>query len=213
MEKPDNYDHKKLSQVVKYLRLSKQLTLFIVQTKFDIKCWICMICKSYGHADPYRWHNVTGLQSNLFTVHVTKINTKGSNKAELVEIRDLTGEVSWTTMFLDCQDYKIGKNIIFQNNKTHILVAQKMVEVIIQAQLTHGYMLFFHQRQDYKRRLDVVHCQMDEMNSDFYKAQFLETMEEVYLTQMHHLKSNPPLKTARISGACWSNNRTPKYES
>ena len=53
-----------------------------------------------------------------------KINTKSSTEAELIAVDDVVGQVLWTKYFLEAQGYGIGSNLIFQDNKSAILLAR-----------------------------------------------------------------------------------------
>jgi hypothetical protein len=52
-----------------------------------------------------------------------KLNTKSSTKAELVGVdEDMMPQVLWTLYFLEAQGYKIDDNILYQDNKSSILL-------------------------------------------------------------------------------------------
>jgi hypothetical protein len=51
-----------------------------------------------------------------------KLDTDSSSKAELVGVDDVMPQVLWTLYFLEAQGYKIDDNIIYQDNKSSILL-------------------------------------------------------------------------------------------
>ena len=51
-----------------------------------------------------------------------KLNTKSSTKAELVGTDDVMPQVLWTLYVLEAQGYKIQDNILYQYNKSSILL-------------------------------------------------------------------------------------------
>ena len=51
-----------------------------------------------------------------------KINCKSSMESKLVGVDDALPQVLWTRYFLEHQGYEITKNIIFQDNKSAILL-------------------------------------------------------------------------------------------
>ena len=51
-----------------------------------------------------------------------KLNTKNSTETEIVETDSFILFVYWTEYFLKTQEYNIKNNIIFQDNKTDILL-------------------------------------------------------------------------------------------
>ena len=51
-----------------------------------------------------------------------KLNTKSSTGAELVGPDDAMGQILWTKWFMEDQGYEIEKNILYQDNKSTILL-------------------------------------------------------------------------------------------
>ena len=53
-----------------------------------------------------------------------KLNTRSSTESELVAIDDLMPSVLWTRLFLEAQGYKVRDNVILQDNKSTLLLAE-----------------------------------------------------------------------------------------
>ncbi len=51
-----------------------------------------------------------------------KLNTKSSTEAKLVAVDDVMPQVIWTWNFLEAQGYSVTDNIVFQDNKSAILL-------------------------------------------------------------------------------------------
>ncbi len=51
-----------------------------------------------------------------------KLNTKSSTEAELVGADDVMPQMLWTLYFLEAQGYKIDNNVLYQDNKSSILL-------------------------------------------------------------------------------------------
>ena len=51
-----------------------------------------------------------------------KLNTWSSTEAELVGANDMATMIMWTKLFMEAQGYKIKKNILYQDNKSTILL-------------------------------------------------------------------------------------------
>jgi hypothetical protein len=51
-----------------------------------------------------------------------KLNTKSSTEAEIVGTDDVMPQMLWTLYFLEAQGYKIEDNILYQDNKSSILL-------------------------------------------------------------------------------------------
>ncbi len=51
-----------------------------------------------------------------------KLNTRSSTESELVGVDDMMPSILWTRYFLKGQGYKVSDNIIFQDNKSTMLL-------------------------------------------------------------------------------------------
>ena len=53
-----------------------------------------------------------------------KLNTRSSTEAELVGADDVATQILWTKHFMEAQGYMIEDNILFQDNKSTILLQE-----------------------------------------------------------------------------------------
>ena len=53
-----------------------------------------------------------------------KLNTRSSTEAELVACDDVITKILWTRLFMKSQGYEIEQNILFQDNKSTILLVE-----------------------------------------------------------------------------------------
>ena len=51
-----------------------------------------------------------------------KLNTRSSTESELVGVDDMMPSILWTRYFLKAQGYKVNDNIVFQDNKSTMLL-------------------------------------------------------------------------------------------
>ena len=51
-----------------------------------------------------------------------KLNTRSSTESELVGVDDMMPSILWTRYFLKAQGYKVSDNVIFQDNKSTMLL-------------------------------------------------------------------------------------------
>ena len=51
-----------------------------------------------------------------------KLNTKSSTEGELVAVNDVMGQILWTKNFLSYQGIEVKDNIVYQDNKSAILL-------------------------------------------------------------------------------------------
>ena len=57
-------------------------------------------------------------------LHAKKLNTQSSTEAKLVAVDDCMSQVLWTCYFLEAQGYNINDCIVYQDNKSAILLEQ-----------------------------------------------------------------------------------------
>ena len=50
------------------------------------------------------------------------MNTRSSTKAEVVAADEVVGPMLWTKLFLEAQGYPVEENILFQDNKSAMLL-------------------------------------------------------------------------------------------
>ena len=53
-----------------------------------------------------------------------KLNTRSSTEAELVGVDDVMTQVLWTRLFLESIGYEINRNILYQDNKSAIILEE-----------------------------------------------------------------------------------------
>jgi len=51
-----------------------------------------------------------------------KLNTRSSTEAELVAVDDVSTMILWTRLFLEEQGYRVSRNVVYQDNKSAILL-------------------------------------------------------------------------------------------
>jgi hypothetical protein len=97
-----------------------------------------------------------------------KLNTRSTTETEIVGVDDFMPAVLWTRLFLKSQDYGVNKNIIFQDNKTAILL-EKNGKSSSGKRTKHINMRYFFvtDRQE-KRHVSVKWCPTGDMTGDFW---------------------------------------------
>ena len=126
VQHPDRDDYKKLGRAMKYLR--KTITFPLTLEADDlhlIHWWIdgtfathCDMCSHTGGAMSLGKGIIYGTSTRQ------KLNTHSSTEAELVAVDDCMSQILWTRYFLDAQGYNINNCIVYQDNKSAILLEQ-----------------------------------------------------------------------------------------
>ena len=97
-----------------------------------------------------------------------KLNTRSSTETEIVGVDGCMPGVLWTRFFLEAQEYGVKENIVFQDNKTDILL-EKNGKASSGKRTKHINMrYFFITDQISNGRVKVVWCTTGDMTADFY---------------------------------------------
>ena len=107
---------------------------------------------------------------NGFPINISrkqKINTKSSTEAELVAADGISTMILWTKLFMEAQGYKIKRDILFQDNKSAILLENNGKRSSSQRTRAFNIRYFFLTDQIHQGNLQVVYCPTEEMIGDF----------------------------------------------
>jgi hypothetical protein len=120
----DDDDYKKLIRMMQYLRATKDdfLTLS-ANSLHNVRWWVDA---SYAVHPDMKSHTGGAMSLGRGVTYGTskrqKLNTKSSTEAEVVGTDDVLPQMLWTLYFLEAQGYKINDNILYQDNKSSILL-------------------------------------------------------------------------------------------
>ena len=96
-----------------------------------------------------------------------KLNTKSSTIAELVAADDASTPILWTKLFLEAQGFDIKENILYQDNKSTILLLENGKRSSGKRTRAINIRYFFLTDQIEKKNLKVQYCPTLEMKGDF----------------------------------------------
>ena len=126
VRRPDQDDWGKLVRVLRYLTGTKHMKLNL--TIDDLSSIYWWVDASYGTHHDGKGH--TGMMMSmgkgaiLSSSKKQKMNTKSSTESELVGIDDCISKILWSKYFIESLGYSVEHNILFQDNKSTILLAQ-----------------------------------------------------------------------------------------
>ena len=63
-----------------------------------------------------------GTEAPVVTLTKQKLNTRGSSISEAVAVDDMTPQILWTLLFMQEQGIKVTDNILYQDNKSAMLL-------------------------------------------------------------------------------------------
>ena len=96
-----------------------------------------------------------------------KLNTRSSTEAELVGADDVSTMILWTKLFLEDQGYQVEKNILFQDNKSAILLETNGKKSSSKRTRALNIRYFFIADQVEKGNMLIEYCPTEEMVADY----------------------------------------------
>ena len=97
-----------------------------------------------------------------------KINTRSSTEAELVAVDDMAGLILWTTSFLKGHGYTNDSTIVYQDNKSAILLEKNGVWSCGKRSKHISVRYFFIKDRVDKGELSIDWCSASEMVADYF---------------------------------------------
>jgi len=155
VRKPDEDDWGKLKRVLKYLKGTMHMKLRLTVDNMQFLRW--WVDASYGVHWDCRGH--TGMMMSLgkgaamsFSLR-HKLNTGSSTEAELVGLYDALPSIMWGRHFIEAQGYTVDQNVVYQDNKSTILLAKN--GVMSSGKRTKHINARYFLIADYNRRGDI----------------------------------------------------------
>ena len=97
-----------------------------------------------------------------------KINTKSSTETEVVVVDDVLPQVLWTNYFIRAQGWEINKTIIFQDNKSAILL-ENNGKLSSSNRTKHINIRYFFVKDCIERKeFEIQFCGTDDMWADIH---------------------------------------------
>ena len=167
---PDKDDWKKLQRLIRYIRGTLTLPLILSADGTSVIKW--WVDGSHGVHFDMRGH--TGGMASLGkgalmpTSTRQKLNTRSSTETELVGADDMMPQIMWNNYFLDAQGYGLKQTILFQDNRSAILLENngKMSSSKRTKHVNIRY--YFIKDRINKKELSVEYCPTGEMTADYF---------------------------------------------
>lgn len=113
-----------------------------------------------------------------------RMNTRSSTEAELVAADDILSSIVWTKLFLEAQGYSLNKNILYQDNRSAILLESNGRASAGKRSRHLNIRLFFVTDQKEKGNLSIEFCPTERMTGDYmtkplHGKKFAEFRQEI----------------------------------
>jgi hypothetical protein len=170
VKKPNEDDWRKLHRLLKYINGTRKDKLILSADDLHVIKWY-VDCAFAVHPD-FKSHtggNMTyGRGTPISMSRKQKLNTRSSTEAELVGPDDLSTLILWTKLFMESQGYKIEKNVLYQDNKSTILLENNGKKSSSKRTRALNIRYFFLTDQIEKGNLIVEYCPTGEMVADYF---------------------------------------------
>jgi hypothetical protein len=166
---PNETDWSKLIRMMKYLNGTRDMVLTL--SVENMKCVKWMVDASFAVHPDFKSHTGGTMSMGRGAIQSVsrkqKLNTKSSTEAELVGADDMSVMILWTKLFLEAQGYTIEKNILYQDNKSAILLEENGKKSSSKRTRHLNIRYFFMTDQVEKGNVQIEYCPTDLMIGDF----------------------------------------------
>jgi hypothetical protein len=121
---PDKDDWKKLVHLMRYIRGTRTMPLILSANGSGILKW--WVDTTFTVHPNMRGHSGGGLSVGrgfpIVSSTKQKVNIRNSTETEILGADDFMPEICWTRYFMKAQGYEVKDNVLFQDNKSSILL-------------------------------------------------------------------------------------------
>jgi hypothetical protein len=167
---PNQADWEKLMRVMKYLNGTKEENLTLSADDLRVVKWY--VDASFAVHPDFKSH--TGAMMTLgkgamqSTARKQKMNVRSSTEGKLVAVDDAATMILWTKLVLEAQGYDVEKNIVYQDNKSAILLETNGKKSSGKQTCALNIRYFFITNQVEKGNTQIEHCGTNHMVRDFF---------------------------------------------
>ena len=167
---PNQDDWRKLTDLMRYLNGTRNDKLILSADNLHIIKW--WVDAAFAVHPDFKSHTGAGMTLGKGIIQSQsrkqKLNTKSSTEAELVGVDDVSTMILWTKLFMEAQGYEIKKNILYQDNKSTILLENNGKRSSSKRTRAINIRYFFITDQIEKGNVTVEYCPTEQMLGDFW---------------------------------------------
>ncbi|CAJ1968085.1 unnamed protein product [Cylindrotheca closterium] len=171
VQSPNLSDWHKLDRLMRYIHSTKGWHLTLSADDLRVIKWY--VDASFAVHPDFKSH--TGAVMTMGTGAVQaitqkqKLNCDSSTHTELIGVHDETSNILWTRLFMEEQGYPIHKNILYQDNKSSILLETNGRSSAGKRSRALNTRYFFVTDQVELGNITIEHMPTDEMWADYMK--------------------------------------------
>ncbi len=166
---PNGSDWNKLVHMMRYLNGTRKDKLYLSIDDIRIIKW--WVDASFAVHPDFKSHTGSGMSwGRGFPINNSgkqKLNSQSSTVSELIGAETTSTMALWTKLFVEAQGYNVERNIIYQDNKSAILLEVNGKASSSKRTRAINIRYFFMKDQIAKGNLEVIYCPTDEMTADY----------------------------------------------
>jgi hypothetical protein len=166
---PNEDDWRKLIRLIKYLNGTRKDKLILFTDNPHVIKWF--VDSAFAVHPDFKSHTGASMTYGGGAVQTIsrkqKLNTRSSTEAELVGVDDASVMILWTRLFLEAQGYEIEKNVLYQDNKSTILLENNGKRSSGKRTRAFNIRYFFITDQVERGNVSIEYCPTTEMIADF----------------------------------------------
>ena len=169
VRKPNESDWKKVVRMMRYLHSTKKWHKTLKADSLNIiKHYVDA---SFAVHPDFKSHTgsmmTMGDGAMLVKSSKQKLNSRSSTEAELIGVDDAMAMILWSKLFMEAQGYAIEENIIYQDNKSSILLEKNGRRSAGKRSRAINIRYFFVTDNVEKGNVTIEYCPTDQMIADF----------------------------------------------
>jgi hypothetical protein len=157
-------------RVMKYLNGTKEENLTLSADNLRVVKWY--VDASFAVHPDFKSHTgammMLGKGAMQSITRKQKLNVQSSTEGKLVVADDAATMILWTKLFLEAQGYDVEKNIVYQDNKSAILLETKGKKSSGKQTRALNIRYFLLTDQVEKGNTQIEHCGTNDMVGDFF---------------------------------------------
>ena len=186
VQEPDLDDWDKLSHMMRYVRGTRHLPLILsTDVTHILKWWVdsafAVHPNMQGH---YGGGLLLGRGFPIIGSTKQKLNTRSSTKSEVFGANDYMPPICWTRYFLEAQGYCVDDNILYQDNKSYILLETNGKDSSGKRTQHINIRYFFITDRVKKGDVSVVRCRTGDMIADYATKPFQGSLFKKFRDQI-----------------------------
>jgi len=169
VREPNEDDWKKIVRMMRFLNQTKKDRLTLRADGSGIMHW--HVDASFAVHPDFKSHTGgTYTMGEGVITHMSRkqgLNTRSSTEAEVVAADDVIGPMLWTKLFLEWQGYPVKENILYQDNRSAMLLESNGRRSAGKRSRHLNIRYFFVTDQKEKKHISIQYCPTDEMLADY----------------------------------------------